>query len=91
MLGHDVADRLLTVLTSPPGAGSPFPQLTAREREILGLLAGGMTNGPIARRLNPSPRTVANHISNILTKIGVADRAQAVVAARKAGLVGFET
>jgi DNA-binding NarL/FixJ family response regulator len=90
VLGHDVADQLLTVLTRPATA-APFPQLTGREREILSLLANGMTNGPIARRLNLSPRTVANHISNILTKIGVADRAQAVIAAHKAGMGGFET
>jgi DNA-binding NarL/FixJ family response regulator len=91
VLGHDVACRLLAVLSKPPAVVAPFPQLTGREREILGLLANGMTNGPIARRLNLSPRTVANHISNILTKIGVADRAQAVIAARQAGLADCET
>jgi DNA-binding NarL/FixJ family response regulator/signal transduction histidine kinase len=91
VLGHDVAGRLLAVLSKPPAVVAPFPQLTVREREILGLLANGMTNGPIARRLNLSPRTVANHISNILTKIGVADRAQAVIAARQAGLADCET
>ncbi len=91
VLGHDVATRLLAVLTTPPTAAAPFPQLTGREREILSLLANGMTNGPIARRLNLSPRTVANHISNILTKIGAADRAQAVIAAREVGLGGNET
>lgn len=91
VLGYEVANRLLAVLTTPPTAATPFPQLTGREREVLSLLANGITNGPIARQLNLSPRTVANHISNILTKIGVADRAQAVIAARKAGLGGIET
>lgn len=86
VVGHDVADRLLTALRAPTSAPSVFPQLTTREREILALLADGLSNGPIGRRLRLSPRTVANHVSNILTKLGVSDRAQAALAARNAGM-----
>jgi len=86
VLGHDVADRLLDGLIDPNSAPAVFPQLSGREREVLALLADGLSNGPMARRLGISPRTVANHISNILTKLGVSDRAQAAIAARKAGI-----
>ncbi len=86
VIGHDVADRLLTALRVSNGAPSLFPQLTTREREIFSLLAHGLSNGTIGRRLGLSPRTVANHVSNILTKLGVADRAQAALAARNAGM-----
>ena len=86
VLGGEVADTLLAMLSDGRSAPSLFPQLSSREREILAFLAEGMANGPIARRLGLSPRTVANHISNVLTKLGAADRAQAAIIARKAGL-----
>jgi len=65
-----------------------FPELTERERELLGLLAQGLTNAAIAERLSLSPKTVRNHVSNIFSKLQVADRAQAIIRAREAGLGG---
>ena len=63
-----------------------FPELTNREREVLGLIAQGANNAEIAQQLVISPKTVSNHITNILSKLQVADRAQAIVKAREAGL-----
>ena len=65
---------------------TPFPELTAREREVLRLIAQGLTNAAIAERLVLSPKTVRNHVSNIFSKLGVSSRAEAVVKARQAGL-----
>jgi DNA-binding NarL/FixJ family response regulator len=62
-----------------------FPDLTDREREILGLLAQGHSNGEIASRLVLSQKTVRNHVSNIFSKLQVADRARAIIRAREAG------
>ncbi|MEC3918155.1 response regulator transcription factor [Nocardia sp. CDC160] len=70
--------------TPPPPPPPPFPQLTARECEILDLLAAGHANPAIARRLGITPKTTANHVSNILLKLGVADRTQAALLAREA-------
>jgi DNA-binding NarL/FixJ family response regulator len=67
----------------PPEA---FPELTEREREILALVAEHQTNPEIARRLHLSQKTVRNHVSNIFAKLQVADRAQAIIRAREAGL-----
>ena len=64
----------------------PFPELTAREREVLDRIARGEANPTIARRLGISPKTVRNHVSTILDKLMVVDRSQAIVRARKAGL-----
>ena len=66
-----------------------FPELTERERAILDLIAQGRSNAEIANRLILSPKTVRNHVSNILSKLQVADRAQAIIQAREAGL-GYE-
>jgi DNA-binding NarL/FixJ family response regulator len=66
----------------------PFPELTEREREILDLVARGLTNTEIASRLVLSPKTVRNHVSNVFTKLQVATRAEAVAHARDAGLGG---
>jgi DNA-binding NarL/FixJ family response regulator len=63
-----------------------FPELTERERELLALLAKGLTNATIAERLSLSPKTVRNHVSNIFSKLQVVDRAQAIIRAREAGL-----
>ncbi|UJP41326.1 response regulator [Cellulomonas palmilytica] len=80
----------LRVLDAFSGRSAParvaFPELTSREREILDLVARASTNGEIARQLHLSDKTVRNHISNILTKLQVADRAHAIVRAREAGL-----
>lgn len=63
-----------------------FPELSEREREILDLIAQGYKNPEIAERLVLSPKTVRNYVSNILSKLQVADRAQAILKARGAGL-----
>jgi DNA-binding NarL/FixJ family response regulator len=64
----------------PPGA---FADLTAREREILALIAAGQSNAQIAEELVLSPKTVSNYVSNIFSKLQVADRAQAMLRARQ--------
>jgi DNA-binding NarL/FixJ family response regulator len=64
----------------------PFPELTQREREVLSLVAAGLNNTAIADQLALAPKTVRNHISNILTKLQVSDRAHAIIRARAAGL-----
>jgi DNA-binding NarL/FixJ family response regulator len=86
--GPEISKRLLSFFSAPrPAAPSEvFPELTAREREILNLIAGGRSNAEITQKLFLSPKTVRNHISNIFTKLRVADRAQAIVRAREAGL-----
>jgi len=72
--------------TAASSEAEPFPQLTAREREILDLLAAGRSNGQIAGTLYLSPKTVRNTVSNVFAKLQVADRAEAIVRAREAGL-----
>ncbi|GAC1617475.1 MAG: response regulator transcription factor [Candidatus Dormibacteraceae bacterium] len=62
-----------------------FPELSDREREVLSLVAEGARNPAIARRLGISPKTVRNHLSNVLSKLQVADRAEAIIKAREAG------
>jgi len=79
-----VADGLRTGLTSP----MPFPQLTRREREVLGLMSRGRTNEHIAETLVLSAKTVRNLVSNVYAKLGVSTRAEAVAAARDAGVDG---
>jgi DNA-binding NarL/FixJ family response regulator len=88
--GPEIARRLMGFFSAPkPAAPSEaFPELTAREAEVLDLIARGLNNQDIARRLYLSPKTVRNHISNIFLKLQVADRAQAIVRAREAGLGG---
>ena len=87
ILGQGAAQRLLTRLTAPGGATPIFPELTERERDVLRLVAEGGSNQAIARALSLAPKTIANHVSNILTKLQIADRAEAIVRARRAGLV----
>jgi DNA-binding NarL/FixJ family response regulator len=69
-------------------AAVPFPTLTAREREILELIASGMGNAAIAHQLFLTLKTVRNHVSNIFVKLQVSDRAEAIVQARQAGMAG---
>jgi DNA-binding NarL/FixJ family response regulator len=64
----------------------PFPELTEREQEILGLMAQHLTNSEITERLVLSPKTVRNHVSNIFSKLQVATRAQAIIRAREGRL-----
>jgi DNA-binding NarL/FixJ family response regulator len=66
----------------------PFPDLTRREHDVLELIAEGLDNQSIARRLVLNPKTVRNHITNVLAKLHAADRSQAIVLARRAGLGG---
>lgn len=84
-----IASRVLAFFAAGPGAATavldPFPGLTDREREILDLVARGLTNAEIARRLVVSDKTVRNHVSNVFTKLQVAGRAEAVARARDAG------
>jgi DNA-binding NarL/FixJ family response regulator len=90
-----IAERLMHYFAAPPAAlngssgwagGPVFPQLTEREREVLALIAQGLTNSAIAERLVLSPKTVRNYITEIFSKLQVADRAQAIIQARNAGL-----
>ena len=64
---------------------APFPELTDRETEVLGLIARGLSNGHIADRLRISDKTVRNHVTNIFWKLGVTTRAEVIVRARDAG------
>lgn len=83
-----IAERLIHYFAAlrPSAADLAFPELTDREREILHLIAQGHSNTEIAERLLLSIKTVQNHVSNIFSKLQVADRAQAIVRARDAGL-----
>ncbi len=83
-----VATRLIDFFGGLRAEALPqtFPELTDREREILDLIAQGWSNSEIARQLSLSAKTIANHVSNILSKLQVADRAQAMLRAREAGL-----
>ena len=83
-----VADRLGRFFTglATGGGREAFPQLTGREMEILDLVARGLENRRIARELHLSDKTVRNHVSNVLTKLGVAHRSEAIARARAAGL-----
>ena len=85
--GPEIARRLMGFFSAPkPAPAEAFPELTAREREVLDLMAQGLGNTEIAPRLYVSEKTVRNHVSNVFLKLGVADRAQAIVRAREAGL-----
>jgi DNA-binding NarL/FixJ family response regulator len=83
-----IASRLMQYFSNmqPLLPQAAFPDLTEREREILGLIAFGKSNAEIAEDLVLSPKTVSNHVSNIFNKLQVVDRAQAVLRARQAGL-----
>ena len=87
IFGPAIAHRLIEFFTRPQTSTAPaFPELTDREREVLELIASGQPNGAIGRALFISPKTVANHVSNIFAKLQVADRSEAIVRARQAGL-----
>ena len=89
-----VAERVIHYFATPPAAAGDttrsadsvvFPDLTEREHEVLALIARGLTNGAIAEQLVLSPKTVRNYITEIFSKLQVADRAQAIIRARNAG------
>jgi DNA-binding NarL/FixJ family response regulator len=90
-----IAERLIHYFATPPAAARDsaqsaaalhFPDLTDREREVLALIAQGLTNSAIAEQLVLSPKTIRNYITEIFSKLQVADRAQAIIRARNAGL-----
>jgi DNA-binding NarL/FixJ family response regulator len=88
VFGPGVAERI-TAFFSAPRSTAPqraFPELTEREEEILTLVAQGKSNQEISRQLFVSLKTVRNHVSNILLKLQVADRVQAALRARDAGI-----
>lgn len=88
IFGPGVAERVAsyfaTMRTRP--TAEAFPELTERERVVLGRIAAGLENAEIARELGVSVKTVRNHASNIFAKLHVAHRAQAIVRARDAGM-----
>jgi len=88
VFGPGVAERIIGFFSVPRPAAPQraFPELTEREEEILSLVAQGKSNQEISRQLFVSLKTVRNHVSNILLKLQVADRAQAVIRARDAGI-----
>lgn len=87
LFGAGIATRLMKFFAVPRNAvPDVFPELTEREREILNLIARGDNNTEIARDLVISIKTVRNHVSNIYSKLQVADRAEAIIRARDAGL-----
>lgn len=87
LFGSGIAERLMNFFARlEPASAQIFPELTEREHEVLDLIAQGLSNPEIARRLTISPKTVRNHVSNIFSKMQVADRAQAIIRAREAGM-----
>ncbi|HNB53363.1 MAG TPA: response regulator transcription factor [Anaerolineales bacterium] len=89
LFGPAIARRLINFFGQvQPQIQHPFPELTEREHEVLELIAQGMNNTEIAERLVISLKTARNHVSNVLTKLQVTDRAQAIVRARQKGMGG---
>jgi DNA-binding NarL/FixJ family response regulator len=86
IFGQSIAAQVLRYFNGLNASTVSFPELTAREREVLELIAAGRSNTEIAQVLSLSGKTVRNHVSIIFGKLRVADRAQAIVRAREAGL-----
>jgi DNA-binding NarL/FixJ family response regulator len=86
VFGSPIAERLSELFGPSGGNRVPFPELTSREREVLDLLAAGLPNSAIARRLRLASKTVSNHLSAIFAKLQVSSRSAAIVLARQAGL-----
>lgn len=87
IFGASIARRMMSFFAAGrSGEPSPFPELTDREREILVLIAQGRSNSDIAHLLGITSKTVRNHVANVFAKLQVADRGQAIVRAREAGL-----
>jgi two-component system, NarL family, response regulator LiaR len=86
LLDPSVAARLVEAIAQPPGE-APRERLTAREREVLELVARGLSNKRIARELELSEKTVKTHVGHVLSKLGVTDRTQAALYAVRTGLV----
>ncbi|MGW5721600.1 response regulator [Amycolatopsis sp. NPDC003865] len=85
-----IATRVLSLLGTATPRDESFPRLTAREKEIMQLIARGMGNASIADQLVLSQKTVRNHVSHIFRKLRVTDRAQAIAKAREAGIARSE-
>ena len=90
LLEHEPAwarwlEEVRAFLPAAPAAGGPFGSLTAREAELVELIAQGLDNAQVAARLGLSEKTVRNHITRIFDKLGVENRSQAIVRARDAG------
>jgi DNA-binding NarL/FixJ family response regulator len=90
VFGVGIAQRVIDYFAAHQAASTAavFPELTEREREVLALIADGASNPTIAKLLFLSPKTVRNHVSNIFSKLQVADRAEAILRARRGGLGG---
>ncbi len=88
LFGPTIATRLMDFFSAsrPQSLAQIFPELTEREHEVLNLVAQGLNNQNIARQLSIQEKTVRNHVSNIFSKLQVADRAQAIIRARDAGM-----
>jgi DNA-binding NarL/FixJ family response regulator len=88
IFGPSITQRLMQyfAIQRAPAPPTIFPQLTDREREILAMIVQGLNNADIADRLEVSLKTVRNHVSNIFSKLQVADRTEAVNLGRQAGL-----
>ena len=90
LLSPSVTRRLVSEFaarTKQPGPAVDLSELTSREREVMTLVAEGLTNAEIGARLFMSPATARTHVSRILTKLGARDRTQLVVLAYESGLV----
>jgi DNA-binding NarL/FixJ family response regulator len=90
IFGASIATRLMRFFAGPRRGPDhdPFPELTDRETEVLALIARGRSNAAIASELSIADKTVRNHTATVYAKLRVADRAEAIVRARQAGLGG---
>ena len=90
IFGASIATRMMSFFAGGARSSNAFPELTERELEILEQIAAGRSNAEIGQRLGIAPKTVRNHVANVLNKLEVADRSQAIVRAREAGMGGGE-
>jgi DNA-binding NarL/FixJ family response regulator len=88
IFGPGIARRMLGRLSGKAVATDPFPQLTSRERQVLELLAGGLSTTVIGAKLSLASKTINHHASAVFAKLQVVDRTEAVLRAREAGLGG---
>jgi DNA-binding NarL/FixJ family response regulator len=92
LLSATVTRRLVSAFARPTGAADPrLSSLTDREKDVLRLVAQGLSNAEVARTLVIGETTVKTHVSRLLAKLGLASRTQAVVLAYESGLVGPES